>query len=71
MSAVDAAAPRAPATLDPATLDVTAILRHVVDVETSLPPPRGQRHPSKPGQAGRAWSAEAGGPVAPQILPFS
>ncbi len=44
MSVVDAAS-RAPATLDPATLDVTAILRHVVDVETSLPPPRG-RHPS-------------------------
>ena len=40
MSVVDAAS-RAPATLDPATLDVTAILRHVVDVETSLPPPRG------------------------------
>ena len=50
MSVVDAAlrAPATldPATLDPATLDVTAILRHVVDVETSLPPPRGQRHPS-------------------------
>ena len=35
-----AAALRAPATLDHATLDITAILRHVVDVETSLPPPR-------------------------------
>lgn len=27
----------APATLDDATLDVTAILQHVIDVETSLP----------------------------------
>lgn len=34
----------APATLDQATLDITAILQHVIDVETSLPPPRSTAH---------------------------
>ena len=32
--------PTAEATLDPVTLDVTAVLRHVADVEEALPPPR-------------------------------
>jgi len=40
------AAPQAPATLDRATLDITAVLRHVIDVETSLPPPRSSTSPA-------------------------
>ena len=60
MSVDDAASRTAPATLDPATLDVTAILRHVVDVETSLPPPRGQCHPSNNTNV----NAHPGGPTA-------
>ena len=49
--------PTAEATLDPVTLDVTAVLRHVADVEEALPPPRR----SSAGNGNRHFDASGGG----------
>lgn len=47
----------APATTDRATLDVSALLRHVVDVESSLPPPRREQEHAGVGPSCRGSAA--------------